>query len=146
MGRRIETSIDIAAPPRRVWEILTDFRRMPQWNPFIRSISGPLTTGAQLSVEIVPPGRKGMRFEPTLLAVDPDRELRWLGRVLMRGVFDGEHYFRLEPNEAGGTRFVQGELFGGILVAFFGSALAATEKGFGDMNAALKAQAEKIVS
>jgi uncharacterized membrane protein len=38
--RRIETSIEINAPPSRVWTLLTDFARMPAWNLFIKSISG----------------------------------------------------------------------------------------------------------
>jgi hypothetical protein len=40
--RRIETAIEIDAPPSQVWTLLTDFARMPAWNPFIQSISGSL--------------------------------------------------------------------------------------------------------
>jgi uncharacterized protein YndB with AHSA1/START domain len=57
--RRIETGIEIDAPPSRVWKLLTDFARMPAWNPFIKSISGNLTQGARLSVYIAPPGKSG---------------------------------------------------------------------------------------
>src|ERR1700728_3382783 len=53
--RRIETDIEINAPVARVWAILTDCARMPSWNPFITSISGDLTQGARLSVNIAPP-------------------------------------------------------------------------------------------
>jgi uncharacterized membrane protein len=80
--RRIETAIEIDAPPSRVWTLLTDFARMPAWNPFIKSISGNLTQGARLSVYIVPPGKSGMRFKPTVLSVRPERELRWLGHFM----------------------------------------------------------------
>ena len=80
--RRIETGIEINAPPSRVWTLLTDFARMPAWNPFIKSISGRLMQGARLSVYIVPPGKSGMRFKPTVLSVRPERELRWLGHLL----------------------------------------------------------------
>src|ERR1700683_3241151 len=48
--RWIEAAIEIDAPPSRVWTLLTDFPRMPAWNPFIKSISGNLTQGARLSV------------------------------------------------------------------------------------------------
>jgi hypothetical protein len=30
-------------------------------------------------------------FKPKVLSVRPERELRWLGRLFVRGVFDGEH-------------------------------------------------------
>lgn len=140
--RRIETTIEINAPAERVWAVLTDFARQPSWNPFITAISGALAPGARLSVTIAPPGRSAMRFRPTLLTVRPGRELRWRGRLFIPGVFDGEHYFLLEPLSAGRTRFIQGEKFSGLLVGFVSGALAATEAGFNAMNAALKHAAE----
>jgi hypothetical protein len=138
----IKTDIEINAPAAKVWAILTDFPRMPAWNPFIKSISGSLTEGARLAVYIVPPGKSGMRFRPTVLSVRPEREFRWLGRLFVRGVFDGEHYFLLEPVGEGRTRLTHGENFSGILIGLVGGALAATEAGFKAMNAALKQEAE----
>lgn len=140
--RQIETSIKIAAPPARVWAILTDFAGMPAWNPFIKSISGDLTIGSRLSVLIAPPGKSGMRFKPTVTAVRIERELRWLGNVVIPGIFDGEHYFLLDPTENSQTHFTQGEKFSGFLTSLFGGTLSATESGFHLMNAALKERAE----
>jgi hypothetical protein len=139
---QIETNIEIDAPAARVWALLTDFSAMPAWNPFIRSISGDLAQGARLSVQIAPPGQSGVRFKPTVLALRPERELRWLGRVLIPGVFDGEHYFLLDPLGEARTRLTQGEKFSGVLVGFLSSALSATEAGFKAMNTALKQRAE----
>jgi hypothetical protein len=140
--RRLETSIEIEASPKKVWSILTDFPGMASWNPFIKSISGALTPGSTLAVHIAPPGRSGMRFKPTVLAVHPERELRWLGRLLLPGILDGEHYFLLEPIGSDRTRLTHGEKFSGILVGVFGGTLSATEHGFEAMNAALKRRAE----
>jgi hypothetical protein len=140
--RKIETEVAISAPARRVWALLTDFARMSSWNPFIKSISGRLEEGASLSVLIAPPGKMAMRFRPTILAVRPEREFRWLGRVLVTGLFDGEHYFLLEPLTDGQTRMIQGENFSGVLVGFLGGALRSAEAGFHAMNAALKREAE----
>lgn len=140
--RRIETSIEIEASPKKVWSLLTDFARMGTWNPFIKSISGTLVPGGRLAVHIVPPGKSGVRFKPTILAVNSERELRWLGRLLLPGIFDGEHYFLLEPVGLDRTRLTQGEKFSGILVGAFGGALSATKGGFEAMNVALKQQAE----
>ena len=32
----LQAKIDITAPPSRVWELLSDLRRMPQWSPQCR--------------------------------------------------------------------------------------------------------------
>ena len=140
--RRIETRIDIMAPPKIVWAVLTDFAAMPSWNPFITSIAGDLAPGRRLAVEVAPPGKSRARFKPTILAVRLERELRWRGRVLLPGLFDGEHYFLLEPIGDRATRFTHGERFTGILVGLLGKTLRATVEGFDAMNRALKARAE----
>ncbi|MFQ6055434.1 MAG: SRPBCC family protein [Methanosarcinales archaeon] len=93
------TEIEIEASADRVWQMLTDFSAFPQWNPFIRRASGEAKTGVQLEVYIHPPGARGMNFRPTVVKVEPNRELRWLGRLLMPGLFDGEHIFTIESIE-----------------------------------------------
>jgi hypothetical protein len=138
----IRTEIEIDAPAERVWAILTDFDRFPEWNPFIRKIAGKAEPGAKLEVRIEPQSGRGMTFRPTVLAAEPQRELRWLGRVLLPGLFDGEHSFRLEPFAGGRVRFVQSERFSGVLVPLFRGTLGRTEEGFVQMNEALKRQAE----
>jgi hypothetical protein len=139
--QRIETRININAPPKRVWSILTDWEAMSSWNPFIRSISGELKPGGRLCVHIAPPGKRGMRFKPTVVTVRPESELRWLGEFLLPGILDGEHYFRLE-NVRNGTHFVHGERFAGLIVGMMRGTLTATEDGFNAMNLALKERAE----
>jgi hypothetical protein len=139
--RLIDTRIEVAAPPVRVWDVLTDFARFPEWNPFITRIEGVVEPGARLRVEIKPPGKSPMTFTPTVLAARPGKELRWRGRLLVPGLFDGEHAFQLE--ERGGIcSFRQSERFTGLLVPLLGGALAATERGFAAMNIALKRRAE----
>jgi hypothetical protein len=142
MHREIRHTIEIDASPADVWAVLTDTAAFPTWNPFIRKLEGELRTGARLLVAIQPPGRRSSTFRPTVLAAEPARELRWLGRVLIPGIFDGEHSFRLEPTASGGTRFTQAERFSGILVRPFSATLGSTELGFQQMNHALKARAE----
>jgi hypothetical protein len=109
----------------------------------MKNVSGELAEGAQISVTIHPPGGDPMDFTPTLLVVREDQELRWLGQVLMPGLFDGEHYFRIEPLSTRKSRFIHGENFKGILaLLLWGSMEAPTKQGFNQMNKALKAVAE----
>ncbi|UFS63351.1 SRPBCC domain-containing protein [Sulfurimonas sp. HSL-3221] len=140
----LHTEIEIDAPAERVWEILVDFTAYPQWNPFIRSIQGTPIQGKRLRVEIQPSGSKPMRFSPTVLAAEAGRELRWLGRVLFPGLFDGKHAFIIEPLGEDKVRFQQNERFSGILVGLFRSSLdSGTKRGFEEMNQALKQRAEE---
>jgi hypothetical protein len=141
---RIETQIEINAPAERVWSLLMDFPSYLRWNPFIRSIDGNPMVGQSLNVLIQPPGSKAMRFRPTVLKVEPNREFRWKGKLLVPGLFDGEHYFQLEPKPGGGLVFRQGEMFSGLLVPLLKRSLdGATRQGFIAMNEALGREAEK---
>lgn len=141
---QVHTEIEIAAPAPRVWSLLADFAGYPRWNPFVRSIAGPLQAGALLEVFVQPAGSAGMRFRPRVLAAAPQQELRWKGKLLLSGLFDGEHYFRIEPRAPGRVVFQHGELFSGLLVPLFRKALdGATRDGFVAMNEALKREAEQ---
>ncbi|MGZ4927862.1 MAG: SRPBCC domain-containing protein, partial [Halobacteriota archaeon] len=95
-------------------------------------------------VFLQPSGQRGMRFHPVVLAVEPFRELRWLGRAWsIPKLFDGEHSFAIKRLDTNCVRFVQQEVFSGILVSLLGSTLHAAERSFGEMNEALKTLAER---
>ncbi len=141
--RELRREIEIDAPPERVWAVVTDFAAYPEWNPFIRRVSGELREGARLEVRIEPPGARATTFKPTVRAVEANRELRWLGRLLLPGIIDGEHSLRIEPLEGGRSRFVQSERLTGVLVRLVKGTLAKTEVGFEQMNTALKTQVEQ---
>ena len=141
--RELRREIEIDAPSERIWAVVTDFGAYPDWNPFIRRISGELREGARLEVRIEPPGARAMTFKPTVRSVEANRELRWLGRLLLPGVFDGKHSLRIEPLDGARSRFVQSERFSGLLVGLVKGTLAKTEGGFEQMNTALKKRAEQ---
>ncbi|MCR9015715.1 SRPBCC domain-containing protein [Aquiflexum gelatinilyticum] len=138
----LETTIRIYAPYEKVWQILTDFESYPSWNPFIRQISGELREGQKLQVKISPPNEKEMSFSPMVIRTLPGRELRWSGKFLFKGLFDGEHYFGLEEIDENTTLFVHGEYFSGLLVGLMSSMLEQTKSGFDQMNQALKKTCE----
>jgi hypothetical protein len=137
--RELDTNIEINATPQRVWQILTDFESYPRWNPFIKSIGGEPKEGSRLKVFIQPPGSRGMTFKPVVLKAEPGRELRWLGHLLVPGLFDGEHRFVIEPKGESRVIFTQAESFKGLLVPLFWKSLDEhTREGFNQMNEALK--------
>ena len=142
MTLHLRTKTDIAASPEAVWAVLSDLPSYPSWNPFIREAKGTLAAGERLEVELHPARGRSMRFRPTVLAAQPGRELRWLGRLLVRGLFDGEHRFAIEPT-ASGSLLVQEERFTGLLVPLLARGLRrGTLPGFEGMNEALKQRVE----
>ncbi len=143
LERRIDTHVEIEASARRVWEVLADFPAYALWNPFIVTIAGAVLRGGRLTVAIRPPGARGMTFRTIVLAADPHRELRWLGRLILPGLFDGEHVFTIAPFSPGRVRFAQRETFRGLLVPLMTRSLwEGTRRGFEEMNLALKRRAE----
>ena len=140
--REIHTEIKINADSKRVWAVLTNYEGHQRWNPFIKSWSGDKEKGGKLEVLIEPPGGNAMTFKPTILKFDEERELRWLGRLGIPGIFDGEHYFQIEQISDNQVRFIQGEKFKGILIPFLGSIFPKTIEGFNAMNEALKSECE----
>ncbi len=139
MAKEINTSIKINATPQEVWNVLTDFEKYAEWNPFVKSITGEVKVGNEIKVEL-----DGMTFKPTILTFDHASEFKWLGHLWVKGLFDGEHKFRLIDNEDGTTEFHHSERFNGILVSLFSKSLdEKTKKGFERMNEELKQRVEK---
>jgi hypothetical protein len=141
MAREIETSIFIAAAPSKVWAVLMDFAAYPQWNPFIRKITGRPRAGERLEVIIQPPGMNAHTVKPTVIAFEVEKLFGWRGSLPVPGLFAGAHTFVL-GEEGEGTRFDHGEVFHGLLVPFVAGVLKQSELGFREMNEALRKRAE----
>lgn len=143
MKKELTSSIDIDAPPPRGVGHAGRLRRVPTWNPFITSAVGPL------------PGRRpahgppaavlgpAVTLRPSVIEVVQRHRLHWRGRLGVRGLFDADHLFLVEPRATEGSRLVQHEQFSGLLVPIFRASLdRGTLPAFHAMNQALKVRAE----
>jgi uncharacterized protein YndB with AHSA1/START domain len=61
----IEKTLEIAAPPAVVWEVLTDFPKYPEWNPFVVECRSTLQPGEAMDMRV------------KLMAV-PQRQVEWM--------------------------------------------------------------------
>ena len=142
LTRTIDAWIDIEASPDRIWEVLVDFPKWRIWNAFIPLVEGKLQKRQTLSIQVSPPGLKTMTFRPKVFSLIQNKEIVWGGSFLWI-IYRGEHLFLLEQLNENRTRFRQIERFHGPMVLFMGSMIKKTEKGYHQMNNALKKRVEE---
>lgn len=74
---RFSITVDIAAPPEVVWEVMFDVERWSEWTPSVRSIRrldpGPFGVGSRVLIR--QPSFPPARWVAT--AVDPGRSFTW---------------------------------------------------------------------
>ena len=98
----LQAQIDIDAPVSKVWQLVSDLSRMPQWSPQCRVMKalGPLRQGAT-TINL---NRRGRMYWPTTSVVTeviPEKKLAF--RVpINRTIWS----YELEPTESG-TRLVE---------------------------------------
>ena len=98
----LQAQIDINAPAPKVWALISDFGRMPQWSPQCRLMKalGPLRQGTR-TINV---NRRNFLFWPTtstVTGVIPEKKLAF--RIHTNGTIWSHE---LEPTEQG-TRVVE---------------------------------------
>ncbi len=138
--KEIKTSIVINSNRQNIWKVFSNFSDYKTWNPFIESIQGAVKVGNKIEVKA-----GGMKFRPEVLVYEEFKEFRWIGKLLFRGLFDGEHSFEIIDNLDGTCTFKHEEKFTGILVGLFSKKLEReTKPGFEKMNQKLKEKVENL--
>jgi uncharacterized protein YndB with AHSA1/START domain len=72
---RIDQTIDIDAPPERVWRALTSADELAAW--FKVTIEGAITPGAELWMTSTHEGYAGQRFRVRIVDMTPPRLFAW---------------------------------------------------------------------
>jgi hypothetical protein len=142
--KEVRSEIEINSYPESVWKILTDFATYDQWNPFINKIIGVPTEDSKIDIYIESPSGKNRKYSPRITKVEKGRELRWVGKSSLPGFLNAEHIFTIEELQPGRVRFMQRQIFDGLLTRLFGKSVDTdVRQGFQDMNGALKKRAER---
>ena len=139
--KNLQTEIIINATPEKVWNILMDFAKYPEWNPFVKEITGSQQVGGQLRVTLNN-GKGTSVFAPTVVTNKADEVFEWLGSIPL-GLFKGQHLFAIEKINSTQVKFIHSEQFSGLLAGIIMSQIGETTRnGFIAMNKALKERAE----
>lgn len=103
-ARELRAEADVQAPPDRVWRLLTDFSRMPEWSPEL--------------VRMVPLKPGGLRVGQWYLGINRRKAVLWPTRSVVARLEPGRAVawdtrssgarwiWEIEPAAAGGTRVV----------------------------------------
>jgi uncharacterized membrane protein len=110
--RTFETTIEIPAPPSRVWAVMSDIERWPEWTPSITSVQrlddGPIRIGSRARVK--QPKLASSVFE--IIAWNPERGFDWVTKSPgIKGL--GRHL--IAPTAGGGSRVTLSVTFSGPL-------------------------------
>ncbi len=132
-----ESSAEIAAPPERVWEVLTNGARYPEWDSGVTRVEGTITDGGKVKVftEV-----GGDRAFPVRVTTDAPRTMTWTGGMPL-GLFKGVRTFSLTPSGAG-TAFHCREVFSGPMLGLVSKQMPDLQPSFDRFAAGLKAEAE----
>lgn len=139
-----QSSFEINAPARRVWQILTALDRYPEWNPQIPRASGTIKEGATVNLRLTLSDRPPMDVSATIERAQPDALLTWRGHVVAPWLFSGYRKFEIEPLDNDHVRVTHVEDIRGLLAPIFSLVMgSATEKSQHALNEALRFRAEQ---
>ena len=141
--KELRTEIEIQATPEKVWQVLTDLDRYPEWNPFIHHAIGSARLGEKVDITF-PSGSKDMTLHCTVVEAVPNRKLCWKYDVILPGLWSGEHSFTIETIDTDRIRFIDKEIFNGLLIPLQAKDIDTnSRRDFEAMDKALKARAEQ---
>lgn len=139
--------VEINAPIETVWQVLLDFNRYPEWNPFTWRVETDLQVGSPVKLYVHLPGR-GKRLQTEFIReVTPPERLSWgmtMGADFLLRALRQQHLY---PLPDGRCCYQSTDAFSGLLTplvkALFGRSIC---DGFNAMAYALKQRAEQIAA
>jgi hypothetical protein len=102
----------IRASADRIWKLLTDAPRFPQWNSTVTSVDGVIAAGQTLKLQV--PSAPGRVFKPKVSAFEPGRSMVWSDGIAP--MFKGVRTFTLTPGAEGTTVFEMTERYAGLML------------------------------
>jgi hypothetical protein len=117
--KEIKGSIDIDAPLGRVWQVVTDFKSYPEWNPWVIRMDGESKVGSKVAITVKAPGRRDTNFTSEVLKIQPSQEILMRGTIL-KGMLGDDHLFKFESINESRTSFFQSVAFKGALSPMIG--------------------------
>ncbi|WYZ45978.1 hypothetical protein EsH8_IX_000203 [Colletotrichum jinshuiense] len=142
----VSAEIEIQASPATVRSVFLDFQRYKQWSQGwviepVEPTKSPLELKADDQVKV---NMRGTAFQP-VIQENTSEVFTWEGSIPV--LFTGAHQFYFKPSEQnpGGTKFIQIEVFRGLLSFLMAPMWGLRQKtlvGWNEFNADLKKEVE----
>jgi hypothetical protein len=134
---------EIHAPAERIWALLTDARRVPEWSSTVTSLDGEIALGRKLAL-VVPLAPK-RTFRPKVTKLVANRAMEWSDGFAP--MFRGVRTFTLTAKTGGltdgVTEFAMVEVFSGLMLPMIRRSLPDFAPAFEAYAADLKRAAER---
>ncbi len=135
---RFATRTTIAAPPERVWAILTDLPNWPTWNSTVVSTKGQVALGAKVAVTVK--ANPGRAFAVKVQTLTAPHEMTWVGGMPL-GLFTGTRTYTLAAQN-GATEFSMVEEYTGPMAGLITKSIPDLQPSFDEFASCLKQRAE----
>jgi uncharacterized protein YndB with AHSA1/START domain len=141
----IDATVDIDAPVELVWQVITDFPRYGEWNPFCVECRSSLVPGEPIDMLVKLVGSTPRRQREWVRTHTPGHELSYAMKPVPLGALHSQRSHTVTALGSDRTRYESHfELAGRlqpVVTALLGKAL---ERGFAGMTAGIRRQAESL--
>ncbi|WP_067893710.1 SRPBCC domain-containing protein [Nocardia vaccinii] len=138
----IDDTVQIDAPAEVVWQVLTDFPRYPEWNPFCVTAESALEPGAPIVMGVRLLGPRAMTQRERIRSVTPGTGFSYSMIPVPGGALHSLRSHTLTPLDDRRCRYDSHFELGGwlapVVTGLLGGAL---RRGFGAMTAAVAERA-----
>ena len=138
--KAFEAGAEINASPERIWAILIDGARYPDWDSGVLSVEGRVAPGETITV--VSAANPGRTFPVKVTEFNPNRSMTWTGGMPL-GLFKGVRTFTLTSVGDGITRFNLREEYSGPLLSMMWRSMPDLGPSFTQFANGLKRNAER---
>lgn len=139
-GRKsVYDEIIIKASRQKVWEVLTETKSYPEWNPTMLVLEGELILGNKIKYQFTQYAENKSEIQAKVVKIEPNKLLNQKGGIT--GILTYNHTYTLRP-EGQGTKVIIHEVYKGIGVNFWDS--KPVEEAYAKLNEALKQRVESL--
>ncbi|MFT4600879.1 MAG: hypothetical protein ACI857_001056 [Arenicella sp.] len=140
---KVYTDIDIDAPIEKVWEVLTDFEKMPNWSTSgLQGVEGDFVNGGKISAKFKPDAEKEKMNEYEHNIIIDGYSFGWEGDAFSMGMTD-RHFYKLIALTDKKTRLIQIDEPNSGMTWMFGKTVSKIMAiGYNKFNNELKTQVE----